>query len=79
MQACFHIFRQNTEEMLLKIEAFCVVGLGGTHSLLIVDCESLICLAAAISATTGLKNSTVLRHRRLIREKISMGLIKYVV
>ena len=30
-QACLHIFKQTPEEMSLKIEAFCVSGLGGMH------------------------------------------------
>ena len=28
-QACLHIYKQTPEEMSLKIEAFCVAGLGG--------------------------------------------------
>jgi len=28
-QACLHIYKQTLEEMSLKIEAFCIAGLGG--------------------------------------------------
>ena len=32
-QACLHIFKQTLAEMSLKIEAFCMAGLGGMHTL----------------------------------------------
>jgi hypothetical protein len=31
MQACLHIFKQTPEEMSIKIEAFCMAGLGGKY------------------------------------------------
>ena len=73
-QVCLHIFKQTLEEMSLKIEAFCVAGLGGTCSLLISDFGLLICLAAAISATTGLEKLNRVKAQKAIQEKISLGL-----
>jgi len=35
-QACLHIFKQTPEEMSLKIEAFCVAGLGGKCSIVVI-------------------------------------------
>jgi len=64
-QACLHIFKQTLEEMSLKIEAFCVAGLGST-SLLIFDCGLLIHFAAAISATTGLEKLNRVKAQKAI-------------
>ena len=41
---------------------------------LIIDCGLLICLAAAISATTGLDKLNRVKAQKAIQEKINMGL-----
>src|SRR5882724_1013772 len=75
-QACLHIFKQTPEEMSLKIEAFCVAGLGGMPSIVLLSFDSrfTICCAAAISASSGLEKLNRVKAQRAIRDKISMGL-----
>ena len=49
-QACLHIFKQTPAEMSLKIEAFCMAGLGGMHTLFSLF---LVCLRLLHSRNFG--------------------------